>query len=249
METVSIGLIAYVFLVQAAGFFIKGLMGFGNPLLTAPLLSLRLDNAVISPSGLLVDAPTNAYIVWKNRHSFRWQTMVPLTLAVLAGVIPGTLLLKASLPWIIKALLGVLVMGAGVEMATRGTRPGGKDRPWVRYCVAFVSGVFAGLYGINLLIVAYLERTAKDHSEFKGGMCFLFLAENLFRGLLYFISGIFTREVMILTLITVPGAILGLWLGGRMESRLSEERAKKGVILIFLLSGLSVLVKALMFHT
>lgn len=249
MNTVTFGLAAYIFLVQTAGYIIKGLIGFGNPMITGPLLSLRLDNAVISPAGLLIDGPTNAYISWKNRKSFDRRRILPLTIAVLLGVIPGTLLLKASLPWIIKAVLGVLVIGIGVEMATRSNCSGGKDRPFLRYVIAFVSGIFAGLYGINLLIVAYLERAAQDHSEFKGSMCFLFLMENLFRTILYAVTGIFTMDALWLALITVPAAILGLFIGGRVESRLSETNVKKGVILLFLLSGVSVLAKALLFHT
>lgn len=248
METLSIGLIAYIFLVQTAGYIIKGLIGFGNPLLTGPLLSLRLDNAVISPAGLLVDGPTNAYIAWKNRKNFDWRRILPLTIAVLLGVIPGTLLLKASLPWIIKAVLGLLVIGIGMEMATRNHRTAGRDHPLLRYAVAFISGIFAGLYGINLLIVAYLERTAQDHSEFKGSMCFLFLTENLFRIVLYAATGIFTKAALILSVLTVPAAVLGLWIAGRVESRLSQTKVQKGVILLFLLSGISVLMKALLYH-
>ena len=249
METVTMGLVVYVFLVQTAGYAVKGLIGFGNPVLTGPLLSLRLDNAVISPAGLLIDGPANAYIAWKNRKNFDWRRILPLTAAVLLGVLPGTLLLKASLPWVIKAVLGLLVIGIGVEMATRGGRPAGRDRPVLRYGVAFVSGVFAGLYGINLLIVAYLERTAQDHSAFKGSLCFLFLTENLYRTALYAATGIFTRESLLLALLTVPAAVLGLWLGGRAEAHLSRQKVQKGVILLFLLSGVSVLVKALLFHS
>lgn len=244
----SPGLLLYIFLVQTAGFIIKGLVGFGNPLLTGPLLSLRLDNAVISPGGLLIDAPTNAWISWKNRHSFDWRAILPLTLAVLCGVIPGTLLLKLSLPWIIKALLGVLVIGIGLEMATRGQRPSGRDRPWLRYSIAFVSGVCAGLYGINLLVVAYLERTSRDYRAFKGSMCFLFLSENLFRILVYWVSGIFTRDALLLSAVTIPAAVLGLWLSARLEPHIPEKIARKGVIFLFLLSGISVLSKALLFH-
>ena len=53
--------------------------------------------------------------------------------------------------------------------------------PGWRYLVAFFSGMCAGLFGINMFLVAYLQRTAKDYDEFKGSICFLFLGENLFR--------------------------------------------------------------------
>ena len=242
-------LIFFIFVVQAAGYLIKGLVGFGNPVLTAPLLSLALDNSVISPSGLLIDGPTNAWISWRNRRSIEWKMILPLTASCLLGVIPGTMLLKLSLPWVIKAILGVFVTAIGIEMATRGQRKAAVGRPGFQYVVAFISGIFAGLYGINLLIVAYLERTSRDHSAFKGSMCILFLAENIFRLVMYLVTGIFTVESLWVTLFTIPGAVLGLWIGTRLESRISEKNANRAVILLFLLSGISILCKSLLFHS
>lgn len=249
MDSFTPSLIFFIFIVQAAGYLIKGLVGFGNPVLTAPLLSLALDNSVISPSGLLIDGPTNAWISWRNRRSIDWKVILPLTAACLLGVIPGTMLLKLSLPWVIKAILGLFVTGIGLEMATRGQRKASVGRPGFQYVVAFISGIFAGLYGINLLIVAYLERTSRDHSAFKGSMCILFLAENIFRFVLYLATGIFTVDALWVTLFTIPGAVLGLWLGARLETRISEKNANRAVILLFLLSGISILVKSLLFHS
>ena len=70
--------------------------------------------------------------------------------------------------------------------------------------VSFFSGVCAGLFGINMFIVAYLQRTARDYSEFKGSMCFLFLGENLFRLCTYAINGLLTREVLFFGLVSPP---------------------------------------------
>ena len=242
-------LILFILLIQIVGFTVKGLVGFGNSPLTGPLLSFRLDNSVISPGGVLMDAPTNAWIAWKNRKNYDWRKVLPLTAAVLCGVIPGTFLLKTGLPWVIKALLGLLVIGIGVEMATRKNAKARALPPWVKYVVAVVSGVFSGLYGINLLIAAYLERTSNGHSEFKGSLCFLFVTENIFRTCLYAASGLFTPEALAFTLVTIPGAVIGLWLGGRIERRISEKAASRSVIVLFIFSGISILVKSVLYHS
>ena len=133
------GIIAFIFLAQCLAYTVKGLIGFGNPLISAPLLSMRLDNIVITPGTLLLDCPVNGYITWKNRRSFQWRRILPLLLANLCGVIPGTLLLRFSLPWIIKTALGIVVIFLGLEMATRNLRPvrAGRDFPWLRLVVAF----------------------------------------------------------------------------------------------------------------
>ena len=248
--TPSMGL--FIFAVQLFAYTVKGLIGFGNPLISAPILSMRLDNVVITPGTLLLDTPVNAWITWKNRRSFRWRQILPLLAANVCGIIPGTLLLRFSMPWVIKAVLGVVVVFLGLEMATRGMRPlrpDRKDRPWLRLAVAVLSGVTGGLFGINMFIVAYLQRTARDYSEFKGSMCFLFFGENVVRLATYAAAGLLTGEVLLFGLVSVPAAVgamgLAAWLGPRLE----ERRLNKAAIILFLLGGVSIIVKSVIFRT
>ena len=241
----------FVFCAQFLAYAVKGLIGFGNPLISAPILSMRLDNVVITPGTLLLDCPVNGYITWKNRRSFQWGKILPLLLANLCGVIPGTLLLRFSLPWVIKTVLGIVVVILGLEMATRNLRPAraGKDRPWLRLVVSFFSGVCSGLFGINMFIVAFLQRTARDYSEFKGSMCFLFLGENLFRLCTYAVNGLLTRDIWIFGAISVPAAALAMLLAVRLGARLDEKKLQKAAIVLFILGGVSIIVKSLLLHT
>ena len=120
-------------------------------------------------------------------------------------------------------------------MATRNLRPvrNGKDRPWLRLVVSFFSGACSGLFGINMFIVAYLQRTAKDYSEFKGSMCFLFLGENLFRLCTYAVSGILSRDALYVALCSVPAAALAMVLSNVLGPRLDEHKLQKGAIALF----------------
>src|SRR5699024_5318176 len=138
---------------------------------------------------------------------------LPLLAVNLCGIIPGTLLLRFSMPWVIKTVLGVIVVFLGLEMATRNLRsirPERGDRPWLRLVVSAFSGVSAGLFGINLFIVAYLQRTARDYDEFKGSMCFLFFGENAVRLVVYAVTGLLTRQVLLFGLASLPAAVLAL---------------------------------------
>lgn len=237
----------FVFVIQFLGFIIKGLIGFGNPLFTAPALSMRLNNVVITPGCLLLDCPVNAYITWKNRSHFNWQRVASLLAAMMLGIIPGTLLLRFSMPKYLKALLGVIVIGLGVEMVTRNLRKkttgGGKEHPLMRLVVAFFSGMCAGLFGINLFIVAYLERTAKDYQEFKGSMCFLFFGENLFRLCIYAITGLLTRKALLFGLVSAPAAFIGLRLSSLIGKHVKVTWLRRGTIVLFILGGVNLLIR------
>lgn len=249
--TFSAGTALFIFLAQFLAYTVKGLIGFGNPLISAPILSMGLDNVVITPGTLLLDCPVNGYITWKNRRSFQWRRVLPLLIATMCGVIPGTLLLRFSLPWVIKTVLGVVVVFLGLEMATRNLRPAkaGEGPSWVRLVVSFLSGVCSGLFGINMFIVAYLQRTAKDYSEFKGSMCFLFLGENLFRLGVYAVSGLLKREVLFFGAASVPAAALAMALSTRLAPRLDEKKLQKAAIALFILGGVSIIVKSILYHT
>lgn len=242
----------FVFAAQLLAYLVKGLIGFGNPLISAPILSMGLDNVVITPGTLLLDCPVNAWITWKNRRSFQWRRILPLLAVNLCGIIPGTLLLRFSLPWVIKTVLGVIVVFLGLEMATRNLRsirPEREDRPWLRLVVSAFSGVSAGLFGINLFIVAYLQRTARDYDEFKGSMCFLFFGENAVRLVVYAVTGLLTRQVLLFGLASLPAAVLALALAAWLGPRLEEGKLQKGAIVLFLLGGVSIIVKSVVFHT
>ena len=245
------GMALFIFCAQFLAYTVKGLIGFGNPLISAPILSMRLDNLVITPGTLLLDCPVNGYITWKNRRSFQWRKILPLMAANLCGVIPGTLLLRFSLPWVIKTVLGVVVVFLGLEMATRSLRPArtGKDLLWLRLVVAFFSGACSGLFGINMFIVAYLQRTARDYSEFKGSMCFLFFGENIFRLCTYAVNGLLTPDVLLFSAVSVPAAALAMLLAVRVGPRLDEKKLQKAAIVLFILGGVSIIVKSLLFHT
>ena len=243
--------ICLILLAQCLAYTVKCLIGFGNPLISAPLLSMRLDNVVITPGTLLLDTPVNAYITWQNRRNFQWRKVLPLLIATMAGVVPGTLLLRFSLPWVIKTVLGVVVVFLGLEMATRSLRPvrAGKDRLWLRLLVSFFSGICSGIFGINMFIVAYLQRTAKDYSEFKGSMCFLFFGENVFRLCTYAASGLLTPDVLVFAAVSVPAAALAMLLAGKLGPRLDERKLQKAAIVLFILGGMSIIMKSVLFHT
>lgn len=243
-------LVVLIFFAQFLAYFIKGLVGFGNPLISGPLLSMGLDNVLITPGTLVLDCPVNAFITWKNRRSFQWKRILPLLACNMAGVIPGTLLLRISMPWVIKAALGVVVVALGLEMATRSRRKAVAAVPqWLRYPVAFFSGVCAALFGINMFLTAYLQRTAKDYSEFKGSICFLFFGENLFRFFVYLFGGLLTEQVWLFVALSAPAALLAMVLSARLAPRLEEGKLQKAAIVLFLLGGVSILVKSLLLRS
>lgn len=246
MQTTT-SLLIYIFIVQTVCFFIKGLAGFGDPLLSNPLLSIVLDNKTISPLNLFLGAPINGFIAWKNRKAFSLRQTIPIAICVMCGVIPGTLMLKYFSSWLLKAGLGIVILLIGIEMLTREKSKAQKANPVVMVLISFFSGLTAGLYGITLFFVAYMERTTDNRSAFRGNICFIFFIENIFRILVYSVYGIITPQVLFLLTAAFPGAILGFYLGTRVDKRLSEKNIRQIITSLFMFGGASVLIRAIAF--
>jgi uncharacterized membrane protein YfcA len=194
---------------------------------------------------LFLQAPINGWISWKNRKNFSIKSALFMLVCILCGIIPGTLLLKNASSWVLKACLGVLVLGIGVEMLTRNRTKSAKENRLVMGLVSFCSGVTAGLYGINLFFVAYVERTTRDRAAFRGNVCFIFFIENIVRIIIYSVMGIFTKYIFLLTLISLPAMVSGFFIGSRIDKKLSETTIRRIIIAMFMLGGLSILIKAL----
>ncbi len=234
-----------IFSIYFASFFIKGIAGFGDPLVLNPLLSMFLENRQISPANLLISVPINAYMAWNNRKFFSVKRIIPIAVFLMIGIIPGTLLLKYATSWILKISLGFVVVLIGIEMLVGKKDSETKNNKVVMAFVCFCSGVTAGLYGINLFFIAYIEKISKNRNEFRGNLCFVFLIDNIFRTITYFTSGIMSRDIFFLALLAVPGVAAGLFSGAKIDQKLREETVRRIIITIFMIGGASIMIKTL----
>ena len=84
------------------------------------------------------------------------------------GNIPGTMLLKSGDAVVIKLLFGVVVMSLGIEMFFREYHKSQKkSSPVILGLIGLLSGLLCGLFGIEVLLAAYISRRTKDNHEFR----------------------------------------------------------------------------------
>lgn len=238
--------IVFYFACVCIAFVVKGLAGFGDPLISTPLLSLALPNSVITPGLAPVSLILNANVVWKNRRHFSPRVVLPIAAFVLLGIIPGTLLLKFGSPQWLKLALGLLIIGLGVEMLTRKPGINTKQNVYIRAAASFFSGLTAGLFGINLLFLAYMERVAVDRKEFRANACFIFLLDNIFRMVLLLAEGMYGEESILLSFVALPAAAVGMTLGALLDKRISDGFSRRIIIYVFILGGVSTTIYALL---
>lgn len=231
-------------LAVLCGYFVKGVTGFANTLVVSSVMTFSTANADISPVELLLCVPTNLLMAWRNRRAVDWRLCVPPLVMVLAGDAVGVMLLARVDADSVKLIFGAAILLMGAEMLWRDLRGTGQKRgnPAVLFLLGTAAGVLCGLFGVGALLAAYFSRVSKDDSEFKGSMCLIFAAENLFRVCAYSLTGILTLETLKNAAMLAPAMALGLWLGMRLCGRLNARLIKRIVMVMLMISGAAMLV-------
>lgn len=232
----------WMMFAAVCAYFVKGLCGFANTLVFSTILSFSTNNVNISPVELVLGLPSNIMISYKERKSVQWKVCLPLAGLVLLGDIPGILLLKNTNTQVIKGIFGFVIIAIGLEMLLREYMGKTKKSQLLLITIGILSGILCGLYGIGALLAAYMGRVTDNSSSFKGNLCIVFLIDNLFRLVMYGVTGIITLATLKQSVILFPFMALGLFLGMKGSNFLDERKIKKLVIIMLILSGVSLIV-------
>jgi len=227
-------------------FIVKGMCGFANTLVFSTIMSFSTNNVSISPLEVIVGYPSNIVMAWKERKSISVGTCIRLSVFVILGSIPGAIFLKNGNTEFIKVLFGLTVILVGIEAFFREyQKEKSKTSPAVLAVIGIVSGLLCGLFGIGALLAAYVSRTTENSSQFRGTICVVFLVENTFRIILYTITGIITFEIFKSAVVLIPVMLIGLVAGMILANIVDEKIVKKGVIVLLILSGISLIINNL----
>jgi uncharacterized membrane protein YfcA len=203
--------------------FIRSALGFGEALVAVPLLALTLPVQVAAPLAVLVSITVAVVVVvqdWRNVHvrSAGW-----LVLSTLFGIPLGLLLLKTVPGSIVKAILGVFIIAFALY-SLAGRKPElHSDR--LPPLFGFAAGILGGAYGMNgppLVVYGVLRRW--QPAQFRATLQGYFLIASIVGMAGYAITGLWTRVVTSYFLLSLPLALIAIFLGHAIHRRLSSAR-------------------------
>ncbi len=226
-------------------FFVKGLCGFANTLVFTSILSFGTANINISPVELMLGYPTNVIISWKERRSINPRICIPLSIMVLVGSLAGVLFLKNAGTVIIKVACGIVIVLTGIEMLVSDVADKkGKGSKALLALIGVISGILCGIYGIGALLGAYIGRVTEDTRAFKANICLVFIVENTFRIICYWIFGILTLTSLKRALMLSSFMLVGLGFGMLCSRFINENLAKRFVVVMLIASGIALIIQA-----
>lgn len=234
------------FIAAFTAYFIKGLCGFANTLIFTTILSFGAANVSISPVDVLLGYPANLILTWKNRRSLDPKVFLPLAILVLAGSIPGALMLKNVDARSIKLVFGFMVIALGMEMFTREfKKKRTRSSKLVLTIIGVTAGMLCGLFGVGALLAAYVSRVTETDSSFKANISAVFIVDNTFRIILYKALCLLTLNTVKSVLLLIPLALLGLFTGMKCCGHMNEKNVRKITTVLLILSGVSLVLKNL----
>jgi uncharacterized membrane protein YfcA len=225
-----------------AGGYVSGLTGFGMGLTALALWLQVVPPIVAAPLVVTCSIISQLQTLPAIWHAIVWRRALPFILGGLVGVPLGTALLAfVSLP-AFKLFVGcILIFYCGFLLLRRSAPTvawGGRVADGVAGFGGGVMGGLAGLSGPLPTIWASLRGWGKD--ERRG----VFQAFNLSILLLAVASltfgGYMTLEVGWLTLVGLPGILIGSWSGRKTYDRMGDGRFNQVVLALLLLSGISI---------
>ncbi|MDM8528196.1 sulfite exporter TauE/SafE family protein [Anaerolineales bacterium HSG24] len=227
-------LLTMVILFIAAG--LKATFGFGDALLAMPLLALLWRMQTVSPLVSFLGVTVSFIVLGQDWRKVDVRAAWQLILASTVGIPLGLWILVNAPESIVKRILGIILILFGLYNLLKPSLFMLKNDNW-NYLFGFIAGMLGGAYntsGPPVVIYGTLRRWPPDKFRATLQGYFLFTAFLIFIG--HGIQGLWTQQVLKLFLLSLPGVLLAIFLGGKLNQRLDPKQFTR-----FLYMGLIVL--------
>lgn len=249
MYDISIWLL-FVFIV---GSYVQSITGFAFGLIVmsvAGLFSLvSLEIAAFSVSVLsLTNAATGLYGgVWKLVNA---KNLIVYFVASTPMIVVGVYLLdyfgKNALNWL-QLFLGITIILACLMSLIKPKQGAEPSRPWVYFLFGGISGIFGGLFATSGPPISYLMyRQPIAISVIRATLLSVFFVSNLLRIAIMGVGGQITVPMIWVSLVGLPCVFITSILAKRYPPEISPQVIKRIALILLLLSGVSLSLKALL---
>ncbi len=226
----SLGVIVFFAVLSLAASIVNGGLGYGYSSISTPLAILVFANRILNPAYVLLEAVLNTFMLavsGKKSIAATYRRTLPVILALVPGVIVGSLILNAVAPiWIRFAVYAVilpliLLQAAGFRRPLKGEATAGVPvglGVGLLYSITTISGPPIALFWNN---------QGLKQREFKAAVAQIRLAESYLTSLAYFALGLFTVQSLTLFTVISPPVLLGIPIGMFIVSKVAVETFRR----------------------
>ena len=235
----------HIVLVLFLATLIRSAFGFGEALISVPLLAFVMPIEEAAPTAVLVSITIALIVVIQDWRSVHVRSAGWLVLSTLLGIPFGLLLLRALAEPVVEVILGAVVVAFSVHFLTGRRDRELKDDRWVGF-FGFTAGVLGGAYGMNgppLAMYGSLRKWSPEY--FRATLQAYFLPASLVGMGGYWLAGLWTPRVNRFYFVSLPGVLVATLIGRKMNQRMKNRRFIFYIHVGLTLIGAVLLLKAL----
>jgi len=240
--------VAFVAAVLVLAGLVKGVIGLGQPVVAIGLLGL-----VMSPiqAAALIVVPNLVTNVWQLAAgpSFRGLAvrLWPMMLGIVGGTLASSGLLALARSGHAAALLGAaLAIYAGLGLVAIRPRVPQAVEPWLGPLVGAVTGAMTIVTGVFAVpAVPYLQALELDRDDLVQALGLSFLVSTVALTAVLSGAGLFDASVAGASAAALVPSVLGMMIGQRLRSRLSQAAFRLCFLWGLLGLGLHLVIRTL----
>jgi uncharacterized membrane protein YfcA len=239
--------IAYCCVVMVLSYALRGSTGFGAAA-AMPLLGLVIPLKVLIPAWTLIGLVASITLFGRDRRHVAWGDIARLVPTCVIGILVGLYLFKTLDSAVLAKGLGFLVLLYGLCSLLASWRPPARWSVSPRVAapiVGLVGGIVGTTFGTmaSVFFAMYFDALRRAKDQFRATMNAILLALVVLRGAGYWAVGEYTRDVLVTTAIALPMMLVGIFIGNRVHTGLSELAFRRLVSGALVVSGLALLVR------
>ncbi len=226
--------------------FVRSALGFGDAVLAMPLLAAFCDFKTATPLVAFIGPTISILILARDWRKSDFRASLRLVAASLAGIPVGVFLLKRLPEGPLRMALGLIILVYGVYGLWRPDLRMRKEPRGLVWGVGLLAGTLGGAFNTNgPPVVVYGLARGWTPTAFRATLQGYFLPTGLFILAGHGVAGLWTAEVLRLYLYSLPGLLLGVYLGGRVNRILPQGRFNRLVFVVLAAMGALLALRAL----
>ena len=223
-------------------YLVRGVCGFGSGLIAIPVLSLLFPLKVAVPLVVMLDYLASAGQGVSLRQSIQWGEIRRLIIPALIGVSTGLLIFHKVDAGLLTRFLGGFVFLYALYALWGPEMP--RVSSWWAVPAAISGGAVGTLFGTGgPFYVTYLKARQLDKNAFRATFACIFLLDGAARVTGYVSTEVVDIQLLVLLAMSLPVMILGMYLGGKIHTSLSAEVFTRGISILLLASGASLMLR------
>lgn len=206
---------------------LRGFTGFGFGLASVPLASLALPPSLVVAAALLMQAAIGLRDCFAERRVVKWPAVLRLALGCIAGTPLGFLALAWLPQPVMRLVLGAMVLVA-LAVTLRPMPHRGPPGPAWGLLAGGIAGVCSGLAAMpGPPSIVYFLVFEPDRRVMRASLMAFFPLSALVALPAAAVTGLLTRDALLLAVIGLPIMLAGGWLGAALFRRAGHRSYRR----------------------